>query len=230
MVNLLVGPKRKEFTIHKKLLMERSDYFAKAFGSGFKEAKDNSMHLPEDDSDAVDMLVNYVYRNQLPPFSPGESDTDLEESEGYVDKLYQLVFLAEKLCMNELANMAMDQIQDIQYKTEKTTHNTKFEDIYSRTCTSSKLRLYVTAMVVYNTRTASATLSEKEKEEMEAYAEVVKQIPDFASDLVKFEWRYNYRFEDGVVADAQVRDSETGFGRCFLHTHAEGETCHLDKA
>jgi hypothetical protein len=38
MVTIYVGPKRKEFTIHKKLICGSAGYFEKAFDGKFKEA------------------------------------------------------------------------------------------------------------------------------------------------------------------------------------------------
>lgn len=39
-VTIYVGPKRKEFKIHKKLICGSADYFGKAFNGDFKEARE----------------------------------------------------------------------------------------------------------------------------------------------------------------------------------------------
>ena len=40
MVTIYVGPKRKEFKIHKKLICGSADYFEKAFNGDFKEGRE----------------------------------------------------------------------------------------------------------------------------------------------------------------------------------------------
>lgn len=40
MVTIYVGPKRKEFKIHKELICGSADYFEKAFNGKFKEGRD----------------------------------------------------------------------------------------------------------------------------------------------------------------------------------------------
>lgn len=65
-VTLYVGPKRKKFTVHKKLLCDRYEYFSKAFHGNFQEAQEGVMHLPDDDADAVSSLVDFLYRGTVP--------------------------------------------------------------------------------------------------------------------------------------------------------------------
>jgi hypothetical protein len=40
MVTIYVGPKRKEFTIHKELICGSANYFEKAFDGNFKEGRE----------------------------------------------------------------------------------------------------------------------------------------------------------------------------------------------
>lgn len=76
-VTIYVGPKRKSFSIHKKLLCSRSEYFDKAFNGGFKES-DGTMYLPEDDPEAFDALVVYIYQNRLLNFPSERFSADCE--------------------------------------------------------------------------------------------------------------------------------------------------------
>lgn len=65
-VDIFVGPERKRYVVHKKLLTEQSDYFHKAFTGSFIEAEENSIHLKEEDPAAVALLVGCLYRGIIP--------------------------------------------------------------------------------------------------------------------------------------------------------------------
>lgn len=66
MVSIYVGPERKHYVVHKRLLTSQSDYFDKALNGGFKEAEENKIHLEEDDPAAVGLLVGWLYRGVIP--------------------------------------------------------------------------------------------------------------------------------------------------------------------
>jgi len=99
-VKLYVGDERKEFTIHKKLLCDRVDFFAKAFSGGFQEATNGEMHLLEDDPDTLASLVDFIYRGVVPVLVeplPSPSEQKL-----ICKNLRALYYFAEKICMVEL--------------------------------------------------------------------------------------------------------------------------------
>lgn len=45
-VILIVGPKKKAYTLHKELLCFYSDYFRAAFNGSFKEATERKIEVP----------------------------------------------------------------------------------------------------------------------------------------------------------------------------------------
>jgi len=65
-VSVLVGKKRKEFNVHKKLICQASKFFNDAFSGPFKEGQENRMHMPEDDPEVFSCFVDWLYRNPLP--------------------------------------------------------------------------------------------------------------------------------------------------------------------
>lgn len=71
LVALHVGNKPKEFLIRKRLFSKLSDFFYKAFDSGFKEA-DGVMFLPEDDLDVFGLFLYWIYqsKHESSNFSP----------------------------------------------------------------------------------------------------------------------------------------------------------------
>ncbi|TAQ89871.1 hypothetical protein B7494_g1793 [Chlorociboria aeruginascens] len=73
-VTIFVGPERKHYVVHKKLLTSQSEYFDKALNGRFKEAEENCIHLEEDVPAAVALLIGWLYRGVIPgtekPLSP----------------------------------------------------------------------------------------------------------------------------------------------------------------
>ncbi|PVH85702.1 hypothetical protein DL98DRAFT_583294 [Cadophora sp. DSE1049] len=105
MVIINVGPKRKEFTIHKELICE-SEFFKGAFMSSFAEAQEGIMYLPDDSPAAFDLYVEWVYRKRVPT----------GHTESYLHSLYDLYIMADKFCNTVLKDIVMDTIQDLAKK------------------------------------------------------------------------------------------------------------------
>jgi hypothetical protein len=211
-VTIYVGAKRKAFKIHKKLLCEQSDYFSKAFNGRFQEAN-GEMYCPEDNPTAFSYFVNYVYWNVLPKLPPKDA-TDKYEYDYYCG-LSGLFFLAEKLCMNELGNKTMDAIQDHQRIYERFISCKGLVDIYRDTHENSKLRAF--GLLSYTKNQMNQTNSKKDLAKAE---EMLSSVPEIAKDFFLFQLKHT------KLLDPDVR-SIKGYGKCFFHTHAEGETCHL---
>ena len=217
-VTILVSPKRKAFKIHKKLLCDRSDYFSKAFNGRFQEAN-GEMHCPEDDPTAFGHLVNYFYRNTLPQL-PSKSATG-DEKDSYYRGLSHLRFLAEKLCMNELSNKAMDTIQDLFRVHKISVHFIGLEKIYRNTHESSKFRKYGLLSCM------RSALGRKNTEGDWTEAEkIFSQVPEIAKDYLLFQLKNAGSFKANKL-NLDIRGGSKGYEKCFFHTHAEGETCHL---
>ncbi|KAH7110418.1 hypothetical protein B0J13DRAFT_570183 [Dactylonectria estremocensis] len=56
----------KEYPVHKVLLCTRSSFFKKACDSAFKEGESNTIDFLEDDTEAVDSMICYVYNGYYP--------------------------------------------------------------------------------------------------------------------------------------------------------------------
>ncbi|KFZ20216.1 hypothetical protein V502_03282 [Pseudogymnoascus sp. VKM F-4520 (FW-2644)] len=75
-VTVYVGPREKRYSVHKALLTSQSEYFEKALNGKFKEADEQTIRLPEDSPDAFDLLIGWLYQNQIPAlgYGPGPFD------------------------------------------------------------------------------------------------------------------------------------------------------------
>ncbi|KAE8448307.1 hypothetical protein EG329_009551 [Mollisiaceae sp. DMI_Dod_QoI] len=58
-VKIVVGPKRKEFTVHKKPLCASASYFKKAFDGPFKKGTEGQIYLPEDHPEVIALFIEW---------------------------------------------------------------------------------------------------------------------------------------------------------------------------
>jgi hypothetical protein len=67
LATIKVGSKQQQqdFTIHKWALVKASPYFANAFTGDFKEAKDSTVHLANDDPVVFKVFYQYIYSGNV---------------------------------------------------------------------------------------------------------------------------------------------------------------------
>jgi hypothetical protein len=106
MVTIYVGPERKDFIVHKKLLCESAQFFKGALTRDFEEAHKGEIEMLEDSPGAFSLYVDWIYRSTLPTGN----------TEEHLHNLYDLYIFAEKLCLVELKDKTMDSIQDMAKK------------------------------------------------------------------------------------------------------------------
>jgi hypothetical protein len=70
MVTIYVGPERKDFIVHKKLLCESAQFFKGALTRDFEEAHKGEIVMPEDSPGAFSLYVDWIYRTTLPRAIP----------------------------------------------------------------------------------------------------------------------------------------------------------------
>ena len=96
MVLLVVGCEETGILVHENMLFEASPVFKAAFASRFKESSERSIHLPDDSSTIVDILVQNLY-------APGsrlygiDVSMDLFRLYVFADK-YDIVKIKNKIC------------------------------------------------------------------------------------------------------------------------------------
>jgi hypothetical protein len=63
------------------MLTEAAEYFSKMFDGRFKEALNGSAEFPNNDPDAWELLIEWVYEGDLPPLTKPSLDTIFDEEE-----------------------------------------------------------------------------------------------------------------------------------------------------
>jgi hypothetical protein len=110
------------------------------------------MYLPDDNAGIFDMFLNYIYKDCLSSF-PSKKFADIVKGvDRYTEEVSKLFYLAEKFCINDLANRVMDQVQDVHASRERIPGPDDVENVYKNTHETSKLRRYCTMTRIYGTR------------------------------------------------------------------------------
>ncbi|KAK6613827.1 ankyrin repeat-containing protein [Botrytis cinerea] len=209
LVTIVVGKEKRKFAVHKQLICESVAYFRGAFSAGgFKESQECSMDMPEDEPGVFEYFMHWLYRGTVPEAKALED----------FDQLLGVYIFAEKLCVNDLANKAIDAIQAI-------TKSGKFhqvpdckvhaDNIWKNTSPTSPLRKWCIHELVYNSWDIEASLEKKKKK---AFSVGYGRIDHSVGALQRPPGSLYCPFQ------------EENWDDCYFHRHSEGEVCHLKTA
>ncbi|THV48585.1 hypothetical protein BGAL_0239g00070 [Botrytis galanthina] len=209
-VILYVGIDRKKYIVHKKILCDHSEFFNAGFNSGFKEATDGEMHLPEDDPATFADLIEYLYRGTLP----------------YTDKcgtsaLQRLYWLAEKICMPLLMDQLIDKIMEVHMmECPGGFCVASIQAIYNHTHGKSKLRLYASALLVFGILVPT----EDQEGDSDIYLSLNKSCPDLFVDIFQIISMHREFVVNFTSVSKDIRDA---FGPCGFHVHSPDGICYM---
>ncbi|PQE12671.1 BTB POZ domain-containing protein [Rutstroemia sp. NJR-2017a BBW] len=218
-VTIFVGPARRKFVLHKNLLC-RLPFFDYAFNGGFQETVTGSMDLPEDEPDIFSIFVHWVYRGSVPPITCQKN----------LDDLLSLYIFAEKLCLNELCNRTLDEIQGSAEGLEKVVFKfgvVQMRKIWENTAPDSPLRTWS----VYATLWLCCKFDAKIEEDRPIARAVLVQLWDVFKDHCDFYERFFVQVGKHSESNLPRNAFELNdWVVCAFHRHAEGEQCYLAKA
>lgn len=111
MVDIFVGPQKQRFHIHRAVLVSHTDYFRGMFLRGFKEGKEKSATLPEDDPQIFDLFPQWIYGQKR--LLPAKTLPDVGRAGTDFTMRIKLYGFAEKYCIKELANYLVTNIMSV---------------------------------------------------------------------------------------------------------------------
>ena len=97
-VNLIVGPRRKSYSVQKDLLCFLSEFFNKAFNGAFQEAQQDEIYLKDENPTAIELFIGWLYRGA----------GALTTTDKCLATLLELYLTADKWCMPALQNAVID--------------------------------------------------------------------------------------------------------------------------
>ena len=107
-----MGSDERLVHVHKNLICAKSPFFQACLNSvsGFREASENVVILPDDDLEAFAQVLKWAYPSTVT--TPAITDNDPAQSLTAVNLLLNTYMLADKLCMEDLQNKLLDAICD----------------------------------------------------------------------------------------------------------------------
>ncbi len=153
-ITVKVGVKEldgRTFGIHKDLVCAKSPFFRAAFNGQWKESKEGAVELPEDDPDAFELWVNWIYKHTLP------CSDDQPGVPRYPKLMIQLVTmtkaytLGDKIGDTDFADAVMDAITHTVTEDEGMLDRIieTMEFVYKITPESSPLREFLVELYVF---------------------------------------------------------------------------------
>lgn len=180
-VLLVVGEKTTNFYVHAHKLSEVSTFFKAALESGFKEAGERVITLPEDRVHIIDCFVQWVYHQKIAMLE----DVDLkviDERRTSTTLSCNLYIFAEKYDIPELKRYAIINLFKLIGK-YRPPAQFRVKKWYEQTSATSGLRRLVVDW--YFWKATSEYLASEECHE------TLIQNPEFSADLVRCLGRQN---------------------------------------
>ena len=180
------------------------------FDNGFLESTRLAEYLPEDDPNAFEVFIGWLYR--------GTVNTTPSPERFISVLLTKLFFFAEKYGIVPLMDNAMDLIVDNQRGRSVSFLPSHYKWVYEKTRQASKIRLYVAHTCAYlilttNTDSTSGLWSN------ENLQKVLSSTFDLLHDVLAL-----MRQKNGIEVP-HPRDMPP----CTFHQHADNEKCPYNK-
>lgn len=143
-----MGKENVVFQVHLRILCEASPVFNAAFRGEFLEASSLSIDLPEDDPEAFERLVQWLYTKSYDILPSAEEYCD--DDKMIFMRLAKLYVAADKYGIVRLKNDVVDRWYKTQADRIQRRNISKAVDyIYENTTSGSKLREIVVAYFVW---------------------------------------------------------------------------------
>ncbi|PQE03952.1 50s ribosomal l17 protein [Rutstroemia sp. NJR-2017a BVV2] len=213
-VTLIVGKKRKEFTVHKQLLCDSCGYFRGAFDGSFKEGQEGKIYLVEESEGAVAIFVEWLYQSRIRPTI----------HETYLQDLFKLYVMAEKIILDELADQVMDAIflcfSDDTVYDYLTTEMANY--MWENTQKKSPMRTFIMEALghIYYRFIGSKDTEEEKIAYLQELWPICKNHPDFFAAFFA-----NFRGQDYYHCGPAKAYLNSPDGFCRFHCHEKGYEC-----
>ena len=115
-IDVLVGPRHKKYSIHEHCLSKSCDFFDREVKKAGLGSSEKTIHLPDDDAEAFAMFASWLYTRTLRPVNATiKYKEDLtgfvKDHFATVDPYFELYFMAEEWNLRALKNHIMDALQ-----------------------------------------------------------------------------------------------------------------------
>jgi hypothetical protein len=208
-VTLLVGKKRKPFSVHKKLLCTKIKVFKELLS-----VKQDQLYLPDYQSSYFALLIHWLYRDEVPG----------GDTQAHITNLHHLYFVAEKFGIEDLINKTMDGIQDECQKYALFVPADIIRLVYEKPSAPGGLKKFVLDLAIYQSFESAKCKTEGETDKIHVLDKAaIKEIWDIGS--VEYYTDFWDSFQKWSLSnppsDPRIRDP---LDRCLYHCHSS-EDC-----
>lgn len=231
-VTIRVGSRKTIWRLHENLLSSTSEFFRAAFNGGFMEASSDVLDLPEDDPQAFELFVRWLYARAMNPpettTTPNTSVNSRVTTPPFFNQLFpsttpppiqdllRLYVLASKLMIEELENSCTDTASwyfRVGTLGQRRPDIRDVQYIYLNTPAGSGMQRLL------RERLTLGLFRGKQHNPVTAeWRDILNQTPDLGFDIVNdiagFHWVSGSNAPGRVVS-----------GDCVFHRHEKGEVC-----
>ena len=140
------------FTVHNTLVKAQSGFFRACLDGDWIERNEGKVALPEDDRDAFQTFVNWLYTKEVDVVNGIDFDVYVDVKL-FIAKLATCYILGDKLQARRFRNDVLDAIIHVCLKTNQVPNDVEIARCYSNTQTKSTLRrLFVDMCTWYSSQ------------------------------------------------------------------------------
>lgn len=207
-IDVYVGPQRRHWSLHHKLLCYHSSYFETEFkGHQVSQSEGNqeqTLSLPHDDPRGFELLVKWLYQGQLEDVSDIVGE---ERKYEYAVACHKLYVLCDKFDMIALKNIAMDQYRCGLHEAQLVPDADEINEIYRASPPGCAFRSLMTRIA------ARQIMDPETEQDAESYRKCFEDNPDFAIEMVNA-----IRSMSGGI----LFEDPTEGNNCDYHDHSNG--------
>ncbi|KAI1004314.1 hypothetical protein K3495_g3899 [Podosphaera aphanis] len=147
-LQVVVGPEKTVFSVHKDLLLPTGPAFIKAFDPDINHKK--RITMTKEDPETFKLFVELLYTRQVPAVAPAMSEEGKAHRLVGLCKLY--VFAEAMKVLPTMQNQIFDKVQDGFLLLDELPNASLISSVYCHTRPSSKFRKFIAACLVFQVR------------------------------------------------------------------------------
>ncbi|KAL2064592.1 hypothetical protein VTL71DRAFT_3729 [Oculimacula yallundae] len=208
-VELIVGPEKKKFIVHKDLLCSKVPYFEKMFKGGYSEATNNSAAFPEDNVECFDLLLGWIYNGRLRALT---ADTKNANGVRVISwSMSDFYSFTDKICLPDLQDYALDLYINMAEKGNTLPDVSHIKELYKCSTANSGIRKFASASF-----RKALTLQDENLWLMDDMQKLLAENLDLRVD-----------FLTSIREGEEVKDPRQ-VPRCTFHQHGDRKGCYLE--
>ena len=141
-IEVLVGPEKKLFAVHRDVICDRSPFFRAACSERWQQGS-KAIELLDDDPEIFDTYLLCVYKDKINTGGSEENkcDADITDFDGNYDRLLRTYILADKLGDVVTTNMVIEEMIEYSAKAKLFPAAFDLQLGFAETCETSPVQL-----------------------------------------------------------------------------------------